>query len=210
MERQTDQAQVAVERERLAAVIAPQPEVRERIIAARQRADMEWLREWESDQRRRVADGSWVSPAAPAPMPEAAPAPMPAPPPPQDWRPFQEGGVRQGPPPTQAWAPSPGGNGRPADQPPTRVWEQAPPTRPMEQPTRSTGQPPRRAGERASRSRPWEQRPGLLARVSFGLLGRSAATRGQPESWREWPTNTGTPSPDGVASPNGVGGQSVP
>jgi hypothetical protein len=68
-------------RDRLAGLNTPLPEVKDNIIAARRRIENEWLRVWEEDQMRRIANGQGITPsqtgvgaelAAPSAPPPAA------------------------------------------------------------------------------------------------------------------------------------------
>jgi hypothetical protein len=70
---------VASSRDRLAGLNAPLPEVKDSVIAARRRVEGEWLRTWEEDQMRRIANGGEITtghagvaaeqPASSAPLP---------------------------------------------------------------------------------------------------------------------------------------------
>jgi hypothetical protein len=68
-------------RDRLAGLNAPLPEVKENVIAARRRVEGEWLRTWEEDQMRRVANGQEITTgqAGIAPEQDASGGPWPPP-----------------------------------------------------------------------------------------------------------------------------------
>lgn len=207
IERQADQAEVAMARDRISALRFPQPDVREEIIAARSRADRDWLGRWEEDQRRRAAGGGQY------PDPDFAAATAGA-----DWAAGHDGfaahdgfhggfTARNGATPPGGGFTAPGGfnphdgfttpegsdGGR---MPPPRSWgNQAPPTQafdprvPPQQPFGGQA-PPRSSGGQAPPPRPWDQRQrGPLGWLGSGLLrgGRSSGRR--PERWRQWPTN---------------------
>lgn len=73
-ERKAAQAETSGPRDRVAALIAELPGVREEIMAARLRVEQEWLRRWEADQMRRIANGQGISSAGAGigPMPSPA------------------------------------------------------------------------------------------------------------------------------------------
>lgn len=74
-ERKAAQAEISGARDRMAALSAELPSMREDIMAARLRVEREWLRRWEADQMRRVANGQGITPAdtgvGPMPSPES-------------------------------------------------------------------------------------------------------------------------------------------
>ena len=79
-ERKAAQAGVSGARDRIAALSAELPGIRDEITAARLRVEREWLQRWEADQMQRVANGQGISPTdtgvGPMPMPDVRRRPM--------------------------------------------------------------------------------------------------------------------------------------
>ena len=115
-ERRAAQAEISGARDRLAALSTELPGMRDDILAARLRVEREWLRRWEADQLRRVANGQGITPA------DTGVGPMPAP---DSWpRYAASGGFRPWPP--RSTGPVPAGWGRPAAPPGPRPAAQSP------------------------------------------------------------------------------------
>jgi Domain of unknown function (DUF4407) len=116
-ERKAAQAEISGARDRLAALSTELPGMRDDIMTARLRVEREWLRRWEADQLRRVANGQGITPA------DTGVGPMPSP---DSWQRYQTGGFRP-------WPPRNGGaaqNGR------ARPMQQPGPQRPQQDPPR--------------------------------------------------------------------------
>ena len=127
-ERKAAQAEISGARDRVAALSAELPGMRDDIMAARLRVEREWLQRWEADQMRRVANGQGITPAdtgvGPMPSPDswqryATPGFRPWPPrrggPPPDGRRRSDGASRQPPGPRRAPRGQP--RGRAAEEP---------------------------------------------------------------------------------------------
>jgi hypothetical protein len=69
------QTMIGSSKDRLAGLNAPLPEVKDNIIAARRRVEGEWLRAWEDEQMRRVANGQQITPSQTGVGPEKAASP---------------------------------------------------------------------------------------------------------------------------------------
>jgi hypothetical protein len=89
-QRKAAQAEASGARDRLAALSAELPGMRDDIAAARLRVEQEWLRRWESDQMRRVASGQGITPA------DTGVGPMPSP---ESWQWYVANGSHAWPPP---------------------------------------------------------------------------------------------------------------
>lgn len=88
-QRKAAQAEVSGARDRLAALSAELPGMRDDITAARLRVEREWLQRWEIDQMRRVASGQGITPA------DTGVGPMPSP---DGWQRYATSGFRPWPP----------------------------------------------------------------------------------------------------------------
>ena len=88
-ERKASLAEISGARDRLAALSAEVPGMRDQIMAARDRVEREWLRRWESDQMVRVENGQGITPA------DTGVGPMP---PPDSWPRYRSDGYRTWPP----------------------------------------------------------------------------------------------------------------
>ena len=159
-QRKAAQAEISGARDRLAALSAELPGVRDDIVTVRLRVEREWLQRWEADQMRRVATGQGITPA------DTGVGPMPSP---ASWQQYQTTGFRP-------WPPQNGGAVR--DE---RI-------RPQQQPVPRPQPDPRRraaAGEQF-----WRRLGSLRLNLSGLSLGRSdrQGPRGQAgQQWRPWP-----------------------
>ncbi len=88
-ERKAAHAEISGARDRLAALSAELPGMRDDVMAARLRVEREWLQRWEADQMRRVGNGQGITPA------DTGVGPMPSP---DSWQRYQTGGFRPWPP----------------------------------------------------------------------------------------------------------------
>ncbi len=173
-ERKAALAEISGARDRLAALSAEVPGMRDQIMAARDRVEREWLRRWEADQMLRVANGQGITPA------DTGVGPMP---PPDSWPRYRSDGYR-------AWPPT---RDHAAQSGRTR-----PPRRPG-QPPQPGPQPPRQEARR----RPTGEGPlwgwlgalfgGVRGLVGGGLaLGRRSRQAPRPEPMATRPPRPGT------------------
>ena len=157
-ERKAALAEISGARDRLAALSAEVPGMRDQIMAARDRVEREWLRRWEADQMLRVANGQGITPA------DTGVGPMP---PPDSWPRYRSDGYR-------AWPPS---RDRAAQNGRTR-----PPPQPGPQPPRQEARR-RPAGEEPLWGWLGALFGGVRGLVSRGLaLGRRGRRAPRPEA----------------------------
>jgi hypothetical protein len=105
-ERKAALAEISGARDRLAALSAEVPGMRDQIMSVRQRVEQEWLKRWETDQMHRVANGQGITPA------DTGVGPMP---PPDSWPRYRSDGYRPWPP--RSGRASQNGRARPPRQP---------------------------------------------------------------------------------------------
>jgi hypothetical protein len=173
-ERKAAQAEISGARDRTAALSVELPGVREDIIAARLRVEREWLRRWEADQMRRVANGQGITPA------DTGVGSMPSP---ESWQRYRMD-------PFRPWPPA---NGRSGPNGRTRPTQQQGPRRPPPDPSRG------RAAGGLLRGWLGSLRPnlaGLTARPR-----REPRGQGGPE-WQRWPGSRRTGSGPDLEPPS--------
>lgn len=166
-QRKAAQAEISGARDRLAALSAELPGVRDDIMAVRLRVEREWLQRWEADQMRRVATGQGITPA------DTGVGPMPSP---ASWQQYQTTGFR----------PWPTQNGGAVREERIRAQQQPVP--------RSQSDPARRP---AGGEQLWRQLGSLrlsLSRLRLSWLSLSRRDRHRPRQpagpqWRPWPGN---------------------
>jgi hypothetical protein len=119
-QRKAAQAEASGARDRLGALSAELPGVRDDIMTARLNVEREWLRRWEEDQLGRVASGQGITPA------DTGVGPMPSS---EGWQRSTANGTR--PWPVRSSTATRDGRGRP--QQPGRRYQQAPADRPADE-----------------------------------------------------------------------------
>ncbi len=165
-ERKAALAEISSARDRLAALSAEVPGMRDQIMSTRLRVEQEWLKRWEADQLCRVANGQGITPA------DTGVGPMP---PPDSWPRSRPDGYRPWPPKN---ARAPQKNDRAPQNGRVRPPRQPDPQRPRQEARRSP------AGQ--------EQLWGRVCTLFGRLRGRVLRRRGQ-QAPRPEPGPTGPP-----------------
>ena len=165
-ERKASLAEISGARDRLAALSAEVPGMRDQIMAARDRVEREWLRRWETDQMRRVANGQGITPA------DTGIGPMP---PPDSWPRYRSDGYRPWPP----------GRDRATQNGQARSRQWPSPRRALQNARRARqdAQPTRRDARRqpAGQEPLWGPLGALFGRVRGLVLGRRGRQAPRPE-----------------------------